>query len=96
VKIKMQGIKIRGIYSSSLTRLLAKNKLLIAEPSENVKSSFPKMKFTEKYDTTIHDFVDKSGIVIKGEQTEKIKELIEKLDGASFQVENSGDLYWEK
>jgi len=61
-----------------------------------VKSSFPKMKFAEKYDTTIHDFVDKSGIVIKGEQTEKIKELIEKLDGASFQVENSGDLYLGK
>lgn len=92
----MQGVKIRGIYSSSLTKLLTKNKLLITEPSENIKSSFPKMKFAEKYDTTIHDFADKSGIVIKGEQTEKIKSLLEKYDNAIFQVENSGDLYLGK
>ncbi|MFA5333575.1 MAG: ribonuclease E/G [Candidatus Nanoarchaeia archaeon] len=92
----MQGIKIRGIYSSSLTRLLSKNKLMITEPSENIKSSFPKLKFADKYDTTIHDFADKSGIVIKGEQTEKIKSLIEKYDNAVFQVENSGDLYLGK
>ncbi|MDD4353050.1 MAG: ribonuclease E/G [Candidatus Nanoarchaeia archaeon] len=92
----MQGVKIRGIYSSSLTRLLTKNKLMITEPSENIKSSFPKLKFADKYDTTIHDFADKSGIVIKGEQTESIKNLIEKFDNAVFQVENSGDLYLGK
>lgn len=92
----MQGVKIRGIYSSSLTRLLSKNKLMITEPSENIKSSFPKLKFADKYDTTIHDFADKSGIVIKGEQTEKIKSFLEKYDNAVFQVENSGDLYLGK
>jgi len=92
----MQGIKVRGIYSSSITRLLTKNKLLIAEPSDNVKASFPKASFAEKYDTTIHDFADKSGIVIKGAQTEKIKKLFEKYDNAVFQVENSGDLYLGK
>ena len=92
----MQGVKIRGIYSSSLTRLLTKNKLMIAEPSENIKSSFPKMKFLDKYDTTVHDFADKSGIVIKGEQTDKIKGMLEKYDNAIFQVENSGDLYLGK
>jgi probable ribonuclease FAU-1 len=92
----MQGVKIRGIYSSSLTRLLSKNKLTISEPSENIKSSFPKLKFVDRYNTTIHDFADKSGIVIKGEQTEKIKSFLEKFKNAVFQIENSGDLYLGK
>ncbi|MDD2678383.1 MAG: ribonuclease E/G [Candidatus Nanoarchaeia archaeon] len=92
----MTGIKVRGIYSSAITRMLTKNKLEVSEPSDNIKNSFPKIKFLDKYDTTIHDFADKSGIVIKGEQTEKIKKLLEKYDNAIFQIENSGDLYLGK
>ncbi|VVB74638.1 RNA-binding protein AU-1 [Candidatus Tiddalikarchaeum anstoanum] len=91
------SVKIRGIYSSALTQLLLKNKIKVSSPSENVKDSFKKAKFDEDYDTIIHDLADKNGIVIKGEESEKVtKVIMDDVEHVAVKKEESGHIYLGK
>ncbi|MBN1923363.1 MAG: ribonuclease E/G [Nanoarchaeota archaeon] len=92
----MSGVKIRGIYSSAITNLLLKNKMSVAQPSDNVRASFSKAKFAEDYTTMIHDFSDKGGIIVKGEEADKVCEIFRKFKNAVIQTETSGHLYLGK
>ena len=92
----MKAVKVRGIYSSAITNLLSKNKFKVAQPSNNIKDSFPKLKFQDNYDTIIYDFSDKGGIIIKGNQAEKIAKLFEKKDNVFINKEYKGHIYLGK
>ncbi len=90
----MSGIKIRGIYSTALTNLLLKNKFKIAQPSDNIKENFKNKKFEEDVDTTMYDTNDKSGVVIKGKQTDKICSLFQKkFKNVIITKESVGHIY---
>lgn len=87
-------VRIRGLYSSALTKLLSTNKIKIANPSDNVRNSFKKLKFGEEYNTIVHDLMDKNGIIIKGEESDKIhKIIIDNMPGVAIQKRESGHIY---
>lgn len=92
----MSAVKVRGIYSSAITNLLTKNKLKIAQPSNNIQETFPKLKFKEEYSTLIYDFSDKGGVIIKGDETEKVCKIFQKLPQVIVQTESSGHIYLGK
>jgi len=82
----MSAVKVRGIYSSALTNLLSKNKFKIGQPSNNVKETFPKLKFEDEYATLVYDFSDKGGIVVKGEDADKVCALFRKTNMLSGKI----------
>ncbi len=89
----MSGVRVRGIYSSAITNLLSKNKISIAQPSDNVRASFKKLKFEEEYTTLVYDFSDKGGVIVKGDEADKVCQVFRKFPNVSIQTENSGHLY---
>jgi len=93
----MSAVKVRGIYSSALTNLLSKNKFKIGQPSNNVKETFPKLKFEDEYATLVYDFSDKGGIVVKGEDADKVCALFRKeFKNINVNTEDSGHIYLGK
>ena len=61
-----EGVRIRGIYSTALTALLLSKGILIANPSEIIKSRFPEVIDNAIPVVTIKDREDKNGVIILG------------------------------
>jgi Ribonuclease G/E len=76
--------KIRGIYSTALTKLLLDEGLTIVQPSIEIEERFHLPKCEEQPDIEIHDKIDYQGIVAIGSSNsiEAICNLLSKLDDA--------------
>jgi Ribonuclease G/E len=76
--------KIRGIYSTALTKLLLDEGLIIVQPSVEIEERFHLPKCEEQPDIEIHDKIDHQGIVAIGSSNsiEAICNLLSKLDDA--------------
>lgn len=72
------GVKIRGIYSTALTRLLLDSGYTLAEPSPEIQERFGLAPTAEAYDILIKDRDDLQGVDLTGEP-EKICELLRLL-----------------
>ena len=61
-------IKIRGIYSTALTKLALDSGLQVVDPSEKIRERFH-MEFPGhgQYEVLIQDREDRQGIEVKGE-----------------------------
>jgi len=66
--------RIRGIYSTALTKLLLENGFDIVEPSQPIKERFKLKDNVDAYDLKIEDREDKQGVEATGK-----RESIEKL-----------------
>ena len=66
----MEGVKVkvRGIYSTALTKILLQVGFTIIEPSPVIRSRFGIERAQEPEDALIRDSRDKQGIVIEGEK----------------------------
>ena len=75
----MAKAKIRGIYSTALTKLLLDNSFGIVEPSVAVKERFKLNDNNEAPDVTIEDRYDRHGIRTSGyrEATERFKDILQ-------------------
>ena len=73
----LPSVKIRGIYSTALTKLALDSGFSIADPSEKIRQRFH-MKFSEcrEYEVLIHDRTDLQGIEMKGEAEQVCKLLV--------------------
>jgi len=64
------GVKIRGIYTTALTRLFVDHNLAIVLPSKQIKERFrgyKKFDSPEPVDVEIRDLDDQQGILLRGE-----------------------------
>ncbi len=69
-------VKIRGIYSTALTTLFKSNEIEVVQPSE-IMSKRLDMEDNEKSATTlIYDIDDLNGIVVSGDNSEKIVDIL--------------------
>ncbi len=65
------GVKIRGIYTTALTRLCVDHNLAIVLPSKQAKERFrdyKKIDSPEPVSVEIRDLEDQQGILLRGER----------------------------
>jgi hypothetical protein len=64
----LPGIKIRGIYSTALTKLALDSGFQVVDPSEKIRQRFHmELPDSEKYEILIQDRDDLQGIEVRGE-----------------------------
>ena len=86
----MVGVRIRGIYSTALTKLLLDHGFEIVQPSEVIKKrfGFPDSEEAEiQPSLNVHSRVDRQGVIISGDKAslEKIIQVLRSdLDDAIF------------
>ena len=79
-------VKIRGIYTTGLTKLLLDSRCSIVDPSREVLSRFEiKESGSQAIDVTIMDRPDKQGVLLEGDP-ERVPEVMEPLRNALFDV----------
>lgn len=80
----MTTARVRGIYSTALTKLLLNNNFDIAQPSTTVKERFQLEENNETPDVDIYDRRDRQGVRVLGkvEGVDVIKEILQ------FQLED--------
>jgi hypothetical protein len=79
-------VKIRGIYTTGLTKLLLDSRCSIVDPSREVLSRFEiKESGSQTIDVTIMDRPDKQGVLLEGDP-ERVPEVMEALRNALFDV----------
>lgn len=78
----MKKVKIRGIYSTALTKLLLDNGFTIVQPSIEIEERFHLPKCEEKFNIEIHDKADHQGIKAIGslDSIEALYGLLKKFD----------------
>jgi len=64
----LQKARIRGIYSTALTKLLLENGFEIVDPSQPIKERFGLKANVEAYDLKIEDREDKQGVQTTGKR----------------------------
>ena len=86
------SVRIRGIYSTALTKLLLKNNFRIVNPSEAIRERFNLPKKVEKefsLDLDIYDRLDRQGInaVGEGQPAKMLTEVLQStFDDAVYRV----------
>lgn len=75
----MKKVKLRGLYSTALTRFLLDRDYEIVSPSEKIRERF-KLKDEEKRiaDVQIYDSDDGDGIIVHGEECDDLVEELKK------------------
>ena len=87
------GVKIRGIYSTSLTKLLLDKGFEIANPSSRIQQRLG-IEGVKQADTIIYDKEDKNGVIIHGERDYDVLEVLkEELEYVAFREVKKGDIY---
>jgi len=71
-------VKVRGIYTTALTKILTENGFELANPSKIINERFNITENKEPADTLVYDKEDLNGITISGTYAEKIVELLNK------------------
>ncbi len=86
-------VKIRGIYSTSLTKLFLDNGLKIATPSKRIQERLG-IEGEPWADTIVYDKEDKLGVVVHGKDDEKIIEIFkENFNDFCKREIKVGDIY---
>lgn len=75
----MTSARVRGIYSTAITKLLLDNKFDIVQPSTTVKERFKLEENNETPDLDIYDRYDRQGIraIGKAEAVDNFKEILQ-------------------
>jgi hypothetical protein len=79
-------VKIRGIYTTALTKLLLDSRFSIVHPSPEVLSRFGiEWSVSPRIDVSIRDRSDRQGVIIEGDAF-RTAEVVEALKNALFDV----------
>lgn len=73
-------VKIRGIYSSALTRLLLDEEYTIVDPSPRIQERFAMARPSDEPEILVNDLRDHQGIYLTGD-TEKVLPVLRRLQG---------------
>ncbi|MEM2660367.1 MAG: DUF402 domain-containing protein [Nitrososphaeria archaeon] len=83
----MSKVKVRGIYSTALTKLLLENGFKIAQPSIEIINRLNIEPNEESFDAEVRDRLDRNGVIVVG-KNEAIRDIIrvlkENLDDSIF------------
>jgi len=71
------SVRIRGIYSTALTKLLLDKGFKISQPSPKIVERFKLEKTYEDFDVEVFDKRDKHGVVVVGSRVEAVKMIFE-------------------
>jgi hypothetical protein len=86
-------VKVRGIYSTAITKLLLDEKIEVTQAAEAIKKAL-NIEDESKPDIIIEDTETKEGVYIYGSGSEKIVELLKsKLKMSIFYKEEIGKIY---
>lgn len=65
-------VKVRGIYSTALTKFLTTNGFEIANPSDAINERFDMSSTTDTADVLVYDKADMNGVTINGVGAERL------------------------
>ena len=86
-------VKVRGIYSTAISKLLLDEKISVAQPAEAIKKAL-KIDDESKPDVVIEDTETKEGVYIYGNNVEEVIEVMKKrLKTSVFYREEIGKIY---
>jgi uncharacterized protein YqgQ len=86
-------VKVRGIYSTAITKLLLDEKIEVTQAADAIKKAL-KIDDESKPDITIEDTETKEGVYVYGTGSEKVIDLLkEKLKMSIFYKEEIGKIY---
>jgi len=71
------SVRIRGIYSTALTKLLLDEGFKISQPSQKIAERLGIEKVYDEFDVDIQDKKDSHGVVLVGEKVEEVKKVFE-------------------
>jgi len=71
------SVRIRGIYSTALTKVLLEEGFKISQPSQRIVERFNIEKIYDEFDVDIQDKRDSHGIVLVGTRVEEVKKVFE-------------------
>ena len=71
------SVRIRGIYSTALTKVLLEEGFKISQPSQRIVERFNIEKVYDEFDVDIQDKRDSHGIVLVGTRVEEVKKVFE-------------------
>ncbi|MBC7095364.1 ribonuclease E/G [Thermococcus sp.] len=71
------SVRIRGIYSTALTKVLLEEGFKISQPSQRIVERFNIEKVYDEFDVDIQDKRDSHGIVLVGTRVEEVKRVFE-------------------
>jgi len=71
------SVRIRGIYSTALTKLLLDRGFRISQPSKKIAERLNLEKTYEEFDVDIYNKRDEQGIVLVGTKVEEVKNILE-------------------
>lgn len=75
--VDLVKIKVRGIYSTAITKLLVENGFEIANPSSAINERFSIENKDHGADVLVYDKEDSNGVTINGNGAEKITEVMQ-------------------
>ena len=88
-------VKLRGIYSTALTKLLTEKGIEVVQPSKVINDRF-NINDNEPATTIIYDKEDLNGITISGTNAEEITKIIfENLSDSALRKTEIGDILWK-
>lgn len=70
-------VRIRGIYSTALTKLFLDRGFGISQPSNKIVERFGLEKTYDDFDVDIYDKKDRHGVVLVGDAVEEAKKVLE-------------------
>ncbi|MCD6575768.1 MAG: ribonuclease E/G [Nanoarchaeota archaeon] len=86
-------VKLRGIYSTALTKLLTEKGIEVVQPSKVINDRF-NINDNEPATTIIYDKEDLNGITISGTNAEEITKIIfENLSDSALRKTEIGEIY---
>ncbi|ASJ02150.1 RNA-binding protein [Thermococcus profundus] len=71
------SVRVRGIYSTALTKLLLDRGFRISQPSQRIAERLGIEKTYDEFDVDIYDKRDHHGVILVGNQVEKVKAVFE-------------------
>ncbi len=71
------SVRIRGIYSTALTKLFLDNGFRISQPSQKIVERLGLEKSYDDFDVDIYDKKDRHGIIVTGTGADNIKNVLE-------------------
>ena len=86
-------VKVRGIYSTAISKLLLDEKIEVTQPAEAIKTAL-KIEDESKPDVIIEDTETKEGVYLYGNSVEDVVNVMKKkLNKSVFYKEEIGKIY---
>ncbi|ASJ10473.1 RNA-binding protein [Thermococcus sp. P6] len=71
------SVRVRGIYSTALTKLFLDRGFGIAQPSNRIVERFNLEKTYDEFDVDVYDKKDHHGVILVGRKVEDVKSVLE-------------------